>query len=78
MADFDIPKGLPKLDNDYWAQQKGNNSNESPLQAPLFDINKNFRLKMIWQKYLFSMEIKNKFKFLTFPRHTIIKKEPIF
>ena len=45
MADFDIPKGLPKLDNDYWAQQKGNNSNDSQLQAPLFDINTKFSLK---------------------------------
>lgn len=45
MADFDIPKGLPKLDNDYWAQQKGNNSNDSQLQAPLFDINTKFSLE---------------------------------
>lgn len=45
MVDFnsDIPKGLPKLDKDYWATQA--NSTDNQLQNPLFDINTKFTLE---------------------------------
>ena len=40
---FDIPKGLPKLDKDYWSTQA--NSTDNQLQNPLFDINTKFTLE---------------------------------
>lgn len=45
MVDFnsDIPKGLPKLDNDYWSKNKTNADNQ--LQSPLFDVNTKFTLE---------------------------------
>ena len=45
MVDFnsDIPKGLPKLDKDYWVTQA--NSTDNQLQNPLFDINTKFTLE---------------------------------
>ncbi len=45
MVDFnsDIPKGLPKLDKDYWSTQA--NSTDNQLQNPLFDINTKFTLE---------------------------------
>lgn len=44
MVDFnsDIPNGLPKLDKDYWAKQKGTDNQN---QDPLFDINTKFTLE---------------------------------
>lgn len=47
MVDFnsDIPKGLPKLDSDYWAKQDKNDSADNQLQNPLFDINTKFSLE---------------------------------
>ena len=44
MVDFnsDIPKGLPKLDKDYWNKQKGTDNQN---QDPLFDINTKFTLE---------------------------------
>lgn len=45
MVDFnsDIPKGLPKLDNDYWSKSKTNVGDQS--QEPLFDVNTKFTLE---------------------------------
>lgn len=45
MVDFnsDIPKGLPKLDSDYWTKSKGNVDKQ--LQNPLFDVNTKFTLE---------------------------------
>ena len=44
MVDFnnDIPKGLPKLDSDYWVKQK---KADNQPQDPLFDINTKFTLE---------------------------------
>ena len=45
MVDFnsDIPKGLPKLDKDYWSKNKINAGDQS--QEPLFDVNTKFTLE---------------------------------
>lgn len=45
MVDFnsDIPKGLPKLDKDYWSKSKTNVGEQS--QEPLFDVNTKFTLE---------------------------------
>ncbi len=46
MVDFnsDIPKGLPKLDKDYWSKNKASNV-DTQLQNPLFDVNTKFTLE---------------------------------
>ena len=46
MVDFnsDIPKGLPKLDKDYWSKSKASNV-DNQLQNPLFDVNTKFTLE---------------------------------